>query len=140
MDKSIRISLRGRSVMVVEDEYFQAEELSRALSGAGARLVGPFPTVESALAGLDEGAGIDAAVLDVNLRGVAVSPLVEALSARGIPFLFATGYDPELVPASHRARPVCTKPFRIESLLTAVADLCGPPSAEPGQQNPHQPG
>ena len=123
MDKSIRISLRGRSVMVVEDEYFQAEELSRALSGAGARLVGPFPTVESALAGLDGGARIDAAVLDVNLRGVAVSPLVEALSARGIPFLFATGYDHATLPAAWREAPVFEKPLKLGRLVEAVGAL-----------------
>lgn len=123
MDERVRTSLRGRSVMVVEDEFFQAEELSRALSGAGARLVGPFPTVESALAGLGEGAGIDAAVLDVNLRGVAVAPLVEALSARGIPFLFATGYDRATLPAAWGEAPVFEKPLNLGRLVEALGAL-----------------
>ena len=139
MDQRIRTSLRGRSVMVVEDEFFQAEELSRALSGAGARLVGPFPTVESALAGLDEGARIDAAVLDVNLRGVAVAPLVEALSARGIPFLFATGYDRAALPAAWGEAPVFENPLHLGRLVEAVgalspcADGLGPATRVPGE-------
>ena len=134
------LALQGRSIMVVEDEFFQAKDLARALTDEGASLVGPFSSVNAALEAMDDGGAFDAAVLDINLRGRAVYDVADRLAERGIPFLFATGYDPELVPASHRARPVCTKPFRIESLLTAVADLCGPPSAKPGQQNPHQPG
>ena len=40
-----------------------------------------------------------------NLRGQMVYEVADLLDSHGIPFLFATGYDPELVPASHRARP-----------------------------------
>lgn len=124
MDPAAQAALRGSAIMVVEDEYFQAEDLALALSEAGARLVGPFPTVEVALAALAQEDRIDAAVLDVNLRGAAVSPVAEALVARGIPFLFATGYDREMIPTPFHHATICEKPFDSETLIDAVAGLC----------------
>jgi DNA-binding NtrC family response regulator len=137
MGEIIQTSLRGRAIMVVEDEFLQAEDLSQALSGAGASLIGPFATVDAALAGLADGERIDAAVLDVNLRGVAVSPLMEALAARGIPFLFATGYDRTALPAAWRDVPIFEKPFNVRKLVEALAALCAsPPGAPPAGGQP----
>ena len=49
---------------------------------------------------------IDAAVVDVNLRGDPVFPVADASMARGVPFLFATGFDrwtlPERFADAHR--------------------------------------
>ena len=127
-------SLQNRLVMVVEDEFFQAKDLAQALTGAGARLVGPFPTVAAALEALEnEEAVVDAAILDINLRGREVYDVADILAERGIPFLLTTGYDPEMLPQSHQERPVCTKPFRIEELLAAVAKLLSGSSAQAGQ-------
>lgn len=127
-------SLQNRLVMVVEDEFFQAKDLGQALMGAGASLVGPFPTVAAALEALEnEEAAVDAAVLDINLRGCEVYDVADILAERGIPFLFTTGYDPEMVLRTHQGRPVCTKPFRIEELLAAVAKLLSGSSAQSRQ-------
>ncbi|WP_161596412.1 response regulator [Paracoccus aeridis] len=131
--------LQDRSIMVVEDEFFQAKDLTQAFSAAGARLVGPFPSLSAAVDALEDAPPIDAAVLDINLRGRSVYELADLLAGRGIPFLFATGYDPEMVPERHGNRPICTKPFRIENLLVAVADLCAGPSAEGHQQRVREP-
>ena len=128
------LALQGRNIMVVEDEFFQAKDMAAALREAGALLVGPFPSLIATMQALQEGATVDAAVLDINLRGQAVYEVADMLAERGIPFLFATGYDTNLLPEAYRTRPVCTKPFRIESLLAAVADLCAPPSGPAGQQ------
>lgn len=131
-------SLSGRSVLVVEDEFFQAKDLAQALANAGARLVGPFPSLKTAVEALEDEPSVDVAVLDINLRGRAVYEVADLLAERGIPFLFATGYDVDLVPAKHQGRPFLTKPFRIESLLAAVASLCSAPSGEGGQQQARQ--
>ena len=66
-------SLSGRSVLVVEDEFFQAKDLAQALANAGARLVGPFPSLKTAMEALEEEPSVDVAVLDINLRGRAVA-------------------------------------------------------------------
>lgn len=124
MDSADLGSLRDRAVMVVEDEFFQADDLATALSEAGARLVGPFPTVDLALRALETGERPDAAILDVNLRGVGVDAVVEVLSGRGIPFLFATGYDRDVLPAAWRGVTICPKPIDTARLIEAVARLC----------------
>ena len=109
--------------MVVEDEFFQADDLASALGRAGARLVGPFATVEAALAVLDRGERVDAAILDTNLRGVAIRPVIAGLTRRAIPYVLATGYDREMLPAAWREVPVFQKPFETSALVDAIAEL-----------------
>ncbi len=116
--------LQDCAVMVVEDEFFQADDLASALGRAGARLVGPFATVEAALAALERGEHVDAAILDTNLRGSAVTPVIAALTRRDIPYALATGYDRDMLPADWREAPVFQKPFEISALLEAIAELC----------------
>jgi CheY-like chemotaxis protein len=95
-------SLRGWRVLVVEDEYLIADAMERGLRGAGAIVLGPVPTVEKALELLEGEREVDGAVLDINLAGRKVFPVADALAARGIRFLFATGYDAADVPAAYR--------------------------------------
>jgi CheY-like chemotaxis protein len=103
--------LRGRRLLVVEDEYMIAIELVRALEDLGAEVVGPAGSVEDAFSLLeDAGAPLDAAVLDINLRDERVYPVAEALAARGVPFVFATGYDSTAIPSSFSSTPRCEKP------------------------------
>src|SRR5690242_15509080 len=93
-------ALIGRKVLIVEDEYFIADDLVHQVTQAGARVVGPAATVEEALALLDE-APIDLAVLDINLRGNVDFALADALERRNVPFVFATGYDGATIPPRH---------------------------------------
>jgi len=58
----------------------------------------------------------DVAILDVNLGGEPISPVADALAARGTPFVFATGYGERGLPESHRERPTLKKPFQLDSL------------------------
>ena len=58
----------------------------------------------------------DVAILDVNLNGETTGPVAEALAARGMPFVFATGYGEHGLPDQFRDRPLLKKPFQIESL------------------------
>lgn len=98
-------------VLVVEDEYLIASDISNALSAQGDEVVGPFATVGGAMAALDSGSEIDVGLLDINLRGEEVFALADALRERRIPFLFASGYDKSVVPdrfknVMHRQKPV----------------------------------
>src|SRR5215467_11445803 len=85
--------LSGRRVLVVEDEYFLADDIERALKALGARVVGPFGELVDATQIVDGDVAIDAAIVDVNLQDEMVFPLARILRARKIPFLFTTGYD-----------------------------------------------
>jgi len=118
-------TLKGRAILLIEDEFFQAEDLARALSEASAQPVGPFPSMETAAGALSgRGVPVDAAILDINLRGRMAWPIAEMLAQQGIPFLFATGYDKGFLLEAYRSVQVLEKPFRIEGLLSAVAGLC----------------
>ena len=109
-------------VLVVEDEYFIADDISRALIRHGAEVVGPVPTVQQAWALLDSQA-LDLAVLDINLRGELVYPLVAELSRRGVPMVFATGYDAAAIPADYGAIPSWSKPFDYSALAGVLPAL-----------------
>ena len=82
--------LINRRVLIVEDEYFIADDIAQVLEKAGAAVVGPAPTREAALALLTS-ERVDIAVLDIELHGELVFPVADYLRARAIPFIFATG-------------------------------------------------
>lgn len=119
-------SLRGRRILVVEDEFFIADEIARALKAAGAEVAGPVPSVEQALAALAAPGALDAVLLDVNLDGTIAWPVAEALLARGVPFVLATGYDSGVIPAAYAHLPRHEKPVAAGDLVRAVAERLGP--------------
>lgn len=112
-------TLSGRRVLVVEDEYYLADDLARALRARGADVVGPVPSLERALAAASS-ESIDFAVLDLNLKGDHGFPVADALAERNVPFVFATGYDDTVIPDRHRDVKRWEKPFDMDALL---ADL-----------------
>jgi DNA-binding NtrC family response regulator len=109
-------------VLVVEDEYFIADDISRALTRHGAEVVGPVPTVREARALLDSQA-LDLAALGINLRGELVYQLVAELSRRGVPMIFATGYDTAAIPADYGTIPAWSKPFDYNALADVLPGL-----------------
>jgi ActR/RegA family two-component response regulator len=120
MDDGTRNALRGRRLLIVEDDYMVALELVRSLEEQGVEVLGPAGSVEDALALVEqEGARMDGAVLDINLRNKRVYPVAEALAARGVPFIFATGYDALVIPEGYAHVPRCEKPLD-KALLARV--------------------
>ena len=65
-------------------------------------------------------ADFDIALLDVNLNGRPITPVVEILVKRGVPFVFASGYGQRGVPDAYRASPTLQKPFQVEALAEAI--------------------
>jgi CheY-like chemotaxis protein len=104
------VILDGRSILLVEDEYFIVDEMRRALEAMGATIIGPAPSVAQALDVVASAPRIDAAVLDVNLQGEMVYPVADALFQRGVPFIFATGYDDGVIDARFADITRCEKP------------------------------
>jgi CheY-like chemotaxis protein len=67
----------------------------------------------------------DAAVLDVNIAGDEVYPVAQALAARNIPFVFATGYGARGLDDAWRGRPIVQKPFQMEHLSQGLLMALG---------------
>ncbi len=66
---------------------------------------------------------LDLAVLDINLEGEKVFPVADALEARSVPFLFATGYDAGGVPDRFLDVPRWEKPFDPHALVRMLPRL-----------------
>ena len=115
--------LKGKRILVVEDEALIAVMVEDMLTDMGSVVVGPAATIEQALA-LARSEEIDGAVLDVNGRGERIDPVADALSARGVPMLFATGYG-EVRLASGAAATVIDKPYTQEKLARGLAAAMG---------------
>jgi len=92
------------------------------LADLGCTSVGAAATVDQALA-LIEAQGFDAAMVDVNLDGSKSYAVADALAARGVPFLFSTGYSGQSLKDGYRDRPVLGKPYRNAELAEAIARL-----------------
>jgi CheY-like chemotaxis protein len=108
--------LAGKRILVVEDEYVLASDLARFLETREAVVVGPVGSVPEALALIDR-TPPDAAVLDVNLGDHRVYPVADKLIERGVPVVFATGYDELLVQRSYIGQPRCQKPIDKAALV-----------------------
>lgn len=92
MPSSSDVTLHGRHILVVEDDYFTAHELTEALEREGAEVVGPVSTVDDAHRLVLETSKLDGAVLDVNLGGWMIWPVADILFSRHVRLVFATGY------------------------------------------------
>ena len=115
-------ALSGHKVLLVEDDYFIADEMRRMLSRRGAEVLGPVATVDKALALIAASSEIDAAVLDVNLRDVMVFPVADALETRGVPFVFATGYEGSVIPTRYAHVQRCEKPVGMDALAQVLSN------------------
>jgi CheY-like chemotaxis protein len=112
----------GRRVLLVEDEPIVAWLLKDMLVDLGCSVVGPAADVNQALAMIDA-ESIDVAVLDVNLRGQMSYPIADVLVARGVPFVFSTGYDKDRLLDGYRTFPALQKPFHRSDLGDTLAKL-----------------
>lgn len=113
--------LAGRRVLIVEDEFFLADDLRRELTDRGVDVAGPANTLDRARA-LTSGR-IDFAVLDVNVKRELIFPLADELRERGVPFVFTTGYDAEMITAKYRDVERLEKPFVPRQLVQKLAEL-----------------
>lgn len=113
--------LHGTRILLVEDEALIAITAEDALLEAGAS-VSLAMALPLALT-LARGGAFDLAILDVNLGHSTSFPAAELLAARGIPFLFATGYGPAGLAREFADRPLIQKPYDPDALIAAAARL-----------------
>ena len=112
--------LQGRRVLVVEDESLVAMLLETILEDMGCTPVGPASNIDEGEALARDEAALDAALLDVNVAGRQVFPVAAALKARGVPFVFSTGYGEGGLPDEWRGNPTIQKPSTEAAIRDAL--------------------
>ena len=119
------VLLAGRSVLVIEDDFYLADDARQTLEDAGASVLGPVSSMEDALGLLDQ-TNPDCALVDINLgAGPSFAP-AQAIRSRNIPLIFLTGYDASAIPSEFADAPCLQKPVDTRKLLAAVAALVAP--------------
>jgi CheY-like chemotaxis protein len=108
-----------KRVLVVEDESMIRMLLEGMLGNLGHEVAAEAGSIDEALA-LAKQTEFDVAILDVNLNGRPITPVVEVLIERGVPFVFASGYGQRGVPEPYRSSPTLQKPFETEALARAI--------------------
>ena len=120
---SARSDCPPRRVLVVEDEYFLAVDLAEALEQEGFNVIGPAADLGAATNLALKEPTIHAALVDVNLRGELVWPVVNILQHRCVPMILTTGYNNSEIPASCAHLPTHQKPVAIRNLMHDLREL-----------------
>ena len=110
------------SVLVIEDEPLIAMMIEDFIDMLGHTLAGSCDSVAGGLVKVEEG-GFDVAILDVNLRDGACWPVADALKARDIPFILASGGHVEPPPAAHADALQLAKPFTLDGIQNVLATI-----------------
>jgi two-component sensor histidine kinase/CheY-like chemotaxis protein len=105
----------GNRLLLVEDEALTGMMMSEMLTELGFDVIGPFGRVADAIEAVGR-EDFHAAVLDVNLDGEMVYPVADAVAARGLPFVFITGYGSEGIDGRFAQVPVLQKPIERQML------------------------
>jgi len=111
-------TLRSRRILVVEDEYFLADDLLRALRAEGAEVVGPVSSRHEARSLIND--QLDGAILDIKLQDGEVYDIADDLSRMHVPFAFATGYDAEIIPYRFQTAARVEKPYEARAAVKVI--------------------
>jgi CheY-like chemotaxis protein len=119
-------ALDGQRILVAEDEIVVAMVLEDTIIDAGGMVLGPVASVPDALSLLQAviaDGGISAAVINLRLGQHSTTRLADALTEKGVPFIYATGYNSHSDIDAHQEAVVLDKPYTPTGLLQALDSL-----------------
>ena len=122
--------LLGRRILVVEDEIVITWLLEDILTALGCTIISTAARVKQALSMIETDGPFDAVVLDINLNGEKSYPVADALFARGIPFVFSTGYNKDSLPKAYQDFQMVQKPYRQAEMAAALIAILTPVKPE----------
>jgi DNA-binding NtrC family response regulator len=111
--------VRGKTILVVEDEFIIGMMLRQELERAGATAIGPLSSVADALKDI-ESRSVDLVILDAKLAGGSGADLVACLKERRIPYVVVSGYERASLPRELRGAPFVAKPVSMSLLMEAI--------------------
>jgi two-component sensor histidine kinase/DNA-binding response OmpR family regulator len=126
-------SAASRRVLLVEDEALVAMMIQDCLTECGHSVIGPISRASDALQAARE-SDYDAAILDINLGDGMAYPVADIVSARGVPFVFVTGYEADTIDERFRAVPILQKPIErqvLEQLFLSGSSVAAVGRVEP---------
>jgi ActR/RegA family two-component response regulator len=120
---SVVSSVTDVRILICEDEYLLASSLASDFEARGVQVLAIVAQVAEGVALLDElvDAGLNAAIIDIQLIDGPAFPLVERLRERSISVVFFSGYSARDLPEKYRDFPVVTKPGNIDERMQALA-------------------
>jgi CheY-like chemotaxis protein len=116
--------MRGKRVLVVEDNFLLSELLADVMRSYGAFVEGPVGYAAEAI-DLIQTKGLDGVLLDLQLHAGSGLEVARALRLRGIPFIVVTGYSQETLPTELAAAPYASKPVHMDELIQLARDTFG---------------
>ena len=116
--------MRTTSTLLVEDEALIRMMLAEMVEDQGHLVISEAANIEAATS-LTEKQSFDLALLDINIAGLLVTPIVRILDRQGVPIIFVSGYSDQTIPAELRGRVLIEKPFSQETLLNAINRAIG---------------
>jgi DNA-binding response OmpR family regulator len=121
-----QLPLSDYKIMIVEDEFLIAEDVAALVRDAGGQVIGPAVSLPEGMRLAADTETIDAAVLNIDLDGVAVFPLADELQARGVRIMFLTGFAQSSIPDDYAAVPCCRKPTAPACVIVELKLLLAP--------------
>lgn len=121
LDDAGQKRLEGLHVLVAEDDHVQCDGIVACITDFGATVVGPAHSLSEARQ-LITSNSIDIAVVDIDLGDGDTFDFARALQSRGLPFIFATGYNCRKVPADFEHVKCLEKPFTEHALVSSVVE------------------
>ena len=108
------------TILVVEDEFIIALDLSETVADLGMRCEGPYSSTKGALDAITS-ALPDCAILDVMTTDGEVYPLADVLTQAGVPIIFHSGHvPPSEVQKRYPTAIACSKPCPPDQLIAMV--------------------
>jgi CheY-like chemotaxis protein len=114
--------LKGTSILMLEDDFWQAQDARDHLEEAGAKVVTMTGSASAALGSLDRHP-VDVGLLDVNLMGHMSYDFARTLLQRGVPVMFLTGYEADTLPVDLAMTPIMTKPTQWPLLISQLKEM-----------------
>lgn len=115
--------LAGARVLIVEDNFLIAEQLSRLIQDEGRRLWGRSPLRKGRARSLE--AGRSTAPFSMSAQREESTRVAQLLEERHVPFLVLTGYEREFISNRFSQAPYVSKPFCEKSLVALASETFG---------------
>lgn len=119
--------LKGKRILILEENSNVADLLTGMVTGFGCEVLGPANQLSDAL-DLISGVGVDAAILDVTIKGEISFVLADELARKGTPYAFASGNKTSQSIERYAPRRIITKPYAEQHIFQVLCDLIAGPA------------